>query len=363
MGGVMSDSLVLSAGHQLRDQAGALADAVVACEFSRHPGLRTRYGPSGRTKSRQDSACHFSYLAEALDANSPALFNDYIGWVNVLLQQRGVLGADLAHHLGCMADVVREQMPAPVASSAVAMIDGARTALPSMPNTTPSFLDPEQRLSPLARDYLHALLGGYRQAAAALVFDAADRGEPIRRLYLQVFQPALREIGRLWQMKKISIAQEHFCSAATQVVMSQLRPRVFAAERCGRSVVVACVSGDLHDVGARMVSDFFEMAGWDSYCCGANTPHAAVVEAVLERAADVLAVSATMGYHLHAVQELIEAVRADPRCARLRILVGGQPFSVDPMLWQTLGADGTAADADAAVALADVWLAGSASAQ
>jgi methanogenic corrinoid protein MtbC1 len=354
----MNDTLVLSAGHQLRDQAGALADAVVACEFSRRPALRARYGPTGRTKSRQDAVCHFSYLAEAIDADSPALFNDYIRWVNALLQQRGVLGEDLVHHLGCMVDVVRERMPAPVATPAVAMLDGARAALPAMPTTPPSFLDPGQRLSPLARQYVHALLGGYRQAAAALVFDAAERGEPVRQLYLQVFQPALREIGRLWQMKKISVAQEHFCSAATQIVMSQLRPRAAATERRGHGVVVACVSGDLHDVGARMVGDFFEMAGWDSYCCGANTPHGAVVEAVVERAAAVLAVSATMGYHLHAVQELIEEVRADPRCAGLRIMVGGHPFGVDSMLWRTVGADGTAADADAAVALADHWLAG-----
>jgi MerR family transcriptional regulator, light-induced transcriptional regulator len=358
----MTETLVLSAGHQLRDQAGALADAVVACEFARHPMLRTRYGAAGRTKSRQDAVYHLLHLADALDANSPALFNDYIGWAKVLLQHFGVSSEDLDRHLECMADVVRKQMPPPVAASAVAMIDGARTALPAMPSTTASVLDPGQRLSPLAREYVRTMLGGYRQAARQLVFDAADRGEPVRQLYLQVFQPALREIGRLWQTRKISVAQEHFCSAATQIVMSQLLLRVPAAQRCGRGVVVACVSGDLHELGARMVGDFFEMAGWDAYFCGANTPHAAVVQSVVERAADVLAVSATMGYHLHAVQDLIELVRADPRCARLRVMVGGHPFTVDPTLWRTLGADGTAADADAAVALAGQWLAGPASA-
>jgi MerR family transcriptional regulator, light-induced transcriptional regulator len=357
---VMNDTLVLSAGHQLRDQAGALADAVVACKFGRYPRMRARYGPGGRMKSRQYAMDHFSYLADVVDVNSSALFNDYIGWVKLLLQERGVLSEDLDHHLGCMSDMVREQMPPPVAACAVAMIEGARCALPAMPSTGTSFLDTGQRLAPLAREYVHSLLGGYRGAASRLVFDAAERGEPIRQLYLQVFQPALREIGLLWQMKKISVAQEHFCSAATQVVMSQLLPREFAAKHCGGAVVVAGVSGDLHEVGARMVGDFFEMAGWDTYFCGANTPHAAVVQSVVERAADVLAVSATMGYRLHAVQDLIEVVRADPRCARLRVLVGGYPFTVDPALWRTVGADGTAADADAAVALAGQWLAGSA---
>ena len=72
-----------------------------------------------------------------------------------------------------------------------------------------------------------------------------------------------------------------------------------------------------------MVADFFTMAGWDAYFCCANTPRAAVVQSVTERAADVLAVSATMGSHLHAGQALIGVIRADARCARLRLIVGG----------------------------------------
>lgn len=354
----MIDTLVLPAGHQLRDRAGALADAVVACEFARHPKLRARYGAAGRAKSRQDAVYHFLHLAAALDTHSPALFSDYIGWVKVLLQHLGVSSEDLGHHLDCMADVVREQLPAPVAAAAAAMIEAVRAALPAMPATVGSFLETGQPLSPLVQEYVHKMLGGYRQAAGQLVFDAADRGQPVQQLYLQVFQPALREVGRLWQLRKISVAQEHFCSAATQIVMSQLLLRAPAVARCGRGVVVACVSGDLHDLGARMVGDFFEMAGWDAYVCGANTPHAAVVQSVVERAAEVLAVSATMGYHLHEVQELIEWVRADARCAGLRVMVGGRPFTIDPALWRAVGADGTAADAAAAVALAGQWPAG-----
>ena len=357
----MAEALVLSAGHQLRDQAGALADAVVACEFSRNPRLRLRYGPAGRGKSRQDAAYHLAFLADAVDVDSQAVFNDYIGWAKVLLLHFGVLAEDLDQHLRCMAEVVGERMPSPVAASAVAMIEAARSALPAMPATASPCLDRGQPLEPLAREYVRALLGGYRQAAAQLVFDAADRGAGVRELYLQVFQPALREVGRLWQTRRISVAQEHFCSAATQVVMSQLLPRSLPAPRRDRAVVVTCVSGDQHDVGARMVGDFFSMAGWYVYFCGANTPHEGVVQSAVERAADVLAVSASMGCHLHTVQELLERVRADPGCAALRVMVGGHPFGVDPALWRALGADGMAADADQAVALAEQWLAGSAS--
>ena len=353
---VVMDAAVRSAGGQLRDQAATLAGAVVACTFGRHPEMRARYGPAGRTQSRQDAFDQLAYLADALDVDSPALFDDYIGWLKVVRAGCGAGSNELGQHLVCMAEVVRDELPAAAGKAAVAMIEGALASLPAMPDTTSSALDADDRLTGLASEYVHKLLGGYRSAGGRLAYEAVERGESVRQLYLRVLQPALREIGRLWQLSKINVAQEHFCSAATQVVMAQLLTRAKPAERCGHRVVVACIDGELHELGARMVGDFFEMAGWDTYFCGASTPNAACIESVVEREAEVLAVSTTMGYHLHALQELIRSVRADPRCAGVRILVGGYPFAIEPALWRKVGADGAAADAEAAVGLAGSWV-------
>jgi hypothetical protein len=46
------------------------------------------------------------------------------------------------------------------------------------------------------RPYLEALRAGERRHA--LVADARAAGLDLAALYLDVFQPALREIGRLW---------------------------------------------------------------------------------------------------------------------------------------------------------------------
>jgi signal transduction histidine kinase len=40
--------------------------------------------------------------------------------------------------------------------------------------------------------------------------------------------------------------------------------------------------------GARMVADFFELDGWDTYFLGANTPTDSILRAVEERRADIL---------------------------------------------------------------------------
>jgi MerR family transcriptional regulator, light-induced transcriptional regulator len=174
----------------------------------------------------------------------------------------------------------------------------------------------------------------------------------VRDIYLHVFQRTQYEIGRLWQVNQISVAQEHYCTAATQLIMSQLYPYVFGGEKTHGTLVAACVAGELHEIGARMVCDFFEMDGWNTYYLGANVPTPDVVEALIERQAAVLAISATITYHVRAVEALIIAVRGAPECDSVKILVGGYPFKVAPELWRDIGADGSAPDAQAAVILA-----------
>jgi signal transduction histidine kinase len=175
----------------------------------------------------------------------------------------------------------------------------------------------------------------------------------IRDVYLRIFQPCQRELGRLWQSRQIIPAQEHYCTAATQLIMSQLAPRLFVTRKNGRRGVIACVAGEAHEVGPRMVADLLELAGWDTFYLGGNVPIRDIVQMLVERRADLLAASATMIYHLPAVIDLIAAVRAEPACGGVKVMVGGRLFHAESGLWQRVGADGHAADANEACHLAD----------
>ncbi len=341
------------AGDEIRQRRGALAAALVDREFARHPDLEQRYGAIGREKSLQDAGHHLAYLSQALALDNPGLFTDYVAWAKVMLVQRRVLVSDLVFHLGCMAEVLEETLPAEPGRLAAGFVRMAVEAMPGMPEELPTFLHAGEPLSPLAHQYLEALRRSERQLASRLVLDAVDAGTAVRDIYLHVFQPSQREIGRLWQANQMSVAEEHYCTAATQLIMSQLYPHIFAADKKGVTLVATCVAGDLHELGVRMVADFFEMDGWNTFYLGANTPHASVIATLIQRRADILAISATIAHHVDAVRVLIEAVRANPDCARVKILVGGYPFNRSPELWHQIGADGSALDAQQAIALAN----------
>jgi len=337
----------------LKNQSAELAAEMVDREFLRHPELEQRYGKIGRAKCLRDSGYHLAYLAEAIAAGSPALFGDYIGWAKVMLARRRVPAADLACLLVTMQETLREKLAPELRELPCAYLDTGLQQLPEMPGEIPTFITEGSPDAPLAAEYLQALLRGDRRGANQLILDAVQRGTPVRDLYLNVFQRTQYEIGRLWQVNEISVAQEHSCTAATQMIMSQLYPYIFGAERKGGTLVAACVADDLHEIGPRILADFFEMEGWETHFLGANVPTPSVVQTLIERRATVLGISATITYHVRAVEALIAAVRRTPECGGVKIIVGGYPFKIAPELWRSVGADGFAVDAQEAIALAE----------
>lgn len=317
-----------------------LATRVAERHLQENPQFVERFGAVGRQRCLEDADFHLQYLGHALRFATPSLFTAYVQWARQLLEKRNIPWRDLQRNL----EILREEVEDDAAR------DYIDAALQSGAADVDSYLTGTPR-EPLARTYLTALLRADRRSAAEVIDDAVRQGVTIRDLYLDLFQPVQREIGRLWQNNEISVAEEHYCTASTQAMMAQFYPRILATPRVGRKVVVACVGSELHEIGTRMVADFFEMAGWDGIYLGANTPANALVDMVCRERADLVALGVTMTYHLGTAAELIQRLRSDERCGNVKIIAGGYVFQERPELWRTLGADGGAGDAAEAVAI------------
>ncbi len=197
--------------------------------------------------------------------------------------------------------------------------------------------------------YVAALRDGDRRRALKIAQSALNEGTDIRDLYMEVFQPAMHEIGRLWEVNEITVAQEHLATAITQSVMAQLYAYVFARPSIGKTLVATCIGGELHELGIRMIADFFEIEGWDVYYLGANMPQVDVVNMVNEQHADLLAISVTLNNHVPHARNLIQSVRASTIGSSIKVMVGGQPINRSPDICNVIGADMTALNARDAV--------------
>lgn len=337
----------------LDNRRAALAEATLECYNALYPNAGGSSNERVYAISIHDIQSHLIYLSEAIAGGCPGLFVDYVAWVKLTWTARGLPLANIASSFEALLQSVDQLVPTEARPVIRNCIQAGLRPFAHLPTSVESLISDDNPLSGLAHAYLEALLRGDRQAASQMILNAVASQHSVQDIYLQVFQPVQREIGRLWQLNQVSVAQEHYCTAATQLIMSQLYPYIFSSQKNGRTLVATCVGGELHEIGMRMVADFFEIAQWDTFYLGANMPAESIVQTLIERRAQVLGISATMTYHVRLVQDLIAAVRTQPECASITILVGGYPFNLDPSLWRTVGADGCARDAAGAIAVAE----------
>jgi len=323
----------------------------------KHKKSVSNFSPAQKTRTLEDFKDHIRYLQESLAINNAAIFTDYIGWNRLIIATRHLPSDYLPFTLIALNEVLQQELPVDLRTKTESIIKKGIAVLGQSPAEIPPYITRENSLYTVAQSCLEALTTANRKKAWEVIEQAVTSGVPVRDIYLHVFQPVLRETGRLWQIGKAGIAQEHYVTASILLFISRLHDQIHSAAgktgRRGKTLVAGCVSDELHDVGIRMVADFFEMDGWDTYYIGGNIPAQSLLEAVRDQHADVVALSSTMAFHLPVVHYLVRSLHADPKTRDIKIIVGGYPFNSVPDLWKQVGADAFAGNADDAVAAAN----------
>jgi hypothetical protein len=213
-----------------------------------------------------DLRVRLQYLAEALALGHPRLYLQHVNWLRDAHLGRGLGDEWLRATHACVRSVLREELP-PLAFGPVEPVLAAEAEfLATSWSEPPSELDGVRGAE--AAQLLEAILGGRRSEALALALEQAGRlGE--EDFVEHVLVAVQREFGRLWQRGEIHVGEEHLGSRLTEEILARLSAR---GERTpnGKRVVVASTSGDLHEIGSRMVAYRFERRGWEVSFLGAN---------------------------------------------------------------------------------------------
>jgi methanogenic corrinoid protein MtbC1 len=191
--------------------------------------------------------------------------------------------------------------------------------------------------------FVDAVLAPDIRRARRVVEEATDAGVPADRIYLRVLQPALHEIGRLWEQARIGVADEHLATQVCGAVLAGLAGRLTPGESGrGRRALVSCSPGELHAIGGQMVADFLEADGWEALLLGPDTPAEELARIAGREGVELVALSTALPAHLLA---------AGAACAALRrlerppfIVAGGQAFAGDERRALAVGADAYAGD-------------------
>lgn len=323
----------------ITDKKIELSHKILSRHFFYKPELKLEYIADSYKNYLNEISSHLTYLCEAINLNNLQLYNDYITWEKSLIQNSHTSAKNISIRLNCIKDILNSELSQEMRIIVNLFIDTATKDLLFPVTSSKTFVNKYNPYYNILVEYLELVLKMERINASKLIMDEVEKGISIKDIYIYVFEPSLKEIGRLWQTNKITVAQGHYFTTTTQLIMSPLYSKMFPSNKNGLKFVASCVSEESHDVGIRMVADILELDGWSTYYLGANVPKKDLMSFLIDVKPEVLGLSITMTFNLHKAIELIHEARNIETLKGIKILVGGYPFNVDKNLWRQVGAD------------------------
>lgn len=197
----------------------------------------------------------------------------------------------------------------------------------------------------------NAVIDGDRSGAENAVKQAMAAGLAPQTILDDGLIAAMTEVGRRFEEGDFFVPEMLIAARAMQAGLGLLKERLVqgGVQSKGR-VVIGTVKGDLHDIGKNLVAMMLEGAGFEVIDLGADASPEKYVQAVKERNANLVGMSALLTTTMSNMKNVIQALEQAGLRDQVKIMVGGAP--VTDQFAREIGADGYAPDASRAVSLA-----------
>ncbi len=186
------------------------------------------------------------------------------------------------------------------------------------------------------RAALHAAIAAHDRAGAVRAVTRAVRESRIALddVYPRLLVPLLVAVGTAWEAGEERVWEEHLTSSIVRTVIESLAVDVADAAASvppnGRTALLACPAGELHELGLRMLADRLALRGWTVHFLGADTPAAEVVASAQALGADLVALSAATHYNLVLLRSFVDEVKSG--LPGVQVGVGGPALSCNHQL-------------------------------
>jgi len=335
----------------LESSASGYASAAAGRLLDDRPEVEEHFAPGSAEAWKKHYTQRILELASAVASGEPNLFAERVAWSRQAFEARGFDTNDLAASLQSLRSVLLEKLPEAAAGGVAECIDAAVAKLAEAPPDSESQLDPRRPHHRVALLYLQSVLEGNLRPAMECVFDAVEGGVSTRDALVNILLPAQSEVGRLWHLDQVSVAEEHLVTSTTQRLMATLVERSPRAPDNGKTAVAASVAGNVHDMGIRAIAYLLELNGWRTIFLGADVPRGDLPACAQFYSADLVLLSCALSVQLRSLRDSVNDIKK--RCEQPpKIMVGGMAFSAAPQAWESVGADGYAGGIDEALALA-----------
>lgn len=167
-----------------------------------------------------------------------------------------------------------------------------------------------------------------RKKATLMALDLLNsKSISIFELYEDVLKKALYQI-ECAEHDRECIWKEHVETAIVRTIIEVAYPFIIEELKSiklnGKKVLVVCPPEEYHEIGAKMIHDFFLLNGFESTFIGANTPLEVILDSIKFTNPDFVALSVTNLFNIVYAKKIVDQIRVIKK--DVKILAGGQAF-------------------------------------
>ncbi len=204
-------------------------------------------------------------------------------------------------------------------------------------------------MNEIVQQIFQGIVDGQQDLVAESVDIALQAGVPARTILDEGMLAAMAEVGRLFEEGECYVPEMLTSARAMKAGLAKLQPSLKETDvQSAGKVAIGTVKGDLHDMGKNLVRMMLEGAGFTVKDLGVDVSPETFVAAADE--VDVIGLSALLTTTMGQMKNTLDALDAAGKRPKVKVIVGGAPVTED--FAHRIGADGYAADASRAVALA-----------
>lgn len=298
------------------------------------------YGEAGHEACREDIEFNLKLLHTSLETGSIDSYVQYFMWLDEVFKVRNIPSAYVDDTLSSLGAFFINKLPKEgeiIQCVLENSIKQARTQSDILTVNDDALVEVPQ--------FEEMLLNGDHLGALKIIKKLFDEGLTFIEVEVRLIEAALINVGLKWQQNKISVAQEHLATATASTVMAMEFSALQLPRANGKSIILACIEGNHHALGLKMIADAFELKGWNVNYLGADMPTRSLIDFVSKIKPDVVALSVSFSYQLVEARKVLNLIRSTASGESPHIIVGGLAVNRYPDLYEFIGADSTAKDA------------------
>jgi 5-methyltetrahydrofolate--homocysteine methyltransferase len=171
-----------------------------------------------------------------------------------------------------------------------------------------------------------------------LVAACLEQGFDAEAIFQEGISTGLETVGRKFEEGEYFLADLIMAGEVVKEAMPLLKERMNQGDGKGKGkVILATVSGDIHEIGKNIVGMILSANGFDVIDLGVDVPTRKIIETVKETGARFIGLSALLTTMVDSIRDVVESSRTAGLRDRVKIVIGGACTSEN--LCREMGAD------------------------